>query len=170
MISPSWRGRPGGARIEAEEAKGRYDDRGRPARFAHVTDWVFDLDNTLYPHHSNLFSQIDVKMTAYVSELLHLPREEARKLQKELYLEYGTTLNGLMQRHGIDPDDFLEKVHDIDYSWLMPDPVLGAAIRQLPGRKFIFTNGNRGHAETHGAAARHPRRISTTSSTSSRPG
>ena len=52
-----------------------------------------------------------------------------------------------MNRHGIDPDDFLEKVHDIDYSWLKPDPVLGAAIGQLPGRKFIFTNGNRGHAE-----------------------
>ncbi|MBN9255984.1 MULTISPECIES: pyrimidine 5'-nucleotidase [unclassified Mesorhizobium] len=118
-----------------------------PARFAHVTDWVFDLDNTLYPHHSNLFSQIDVKMTAYVSELLSLSREDARKLQKELYLEYGTTLNGLMTRHGIDPDDFLEKVHDIDYSWLVPDPVLGAAIRQLPGRKFIFTNGDRKHAE-----------------------
>jgi putative hydrolase of the HAD superfamily len=118
-----------------------------PARFAHVTDWVFDLDNTLYPHHSNLFSQIDAKMTAYVSELLTLPREEARKLQKELYLEYGTTLNGLMTRHGIDPDDFLEKVHDIDYSWLAPDPVLGAAIHQLPGRKFIFTNGDRNHAE-----------------------
>ena len=118
-----------------------------PDRFSHVTDWVFDLDNTLYPHHSNLFSQIDVRMTAYVSELLSLPRDEARTLQKELYREYGTTLAGLMQRHGIDPDDFLQKVHDIDYSWLVPDPALGAAIRQLPGRKFIFTNGNRGHAE-----------------------
>ena len=118
-----------------------------PIRFSHVTDWVFDLDNTLYPHHSNLFSQIDVKMTAYVSQLLSLSREEASKLQKELYKQYGTTLNGLMQRHGIDPDDFLEKVHDIDYSWLVPDPVLGAAIHQLPGRKFIFTNGDPGHAE-----------------------
>jgi putative hydrolase of the HAD superfamily len=118
-----------------------------PARFAHVTDWVFDLDNTLYPHHSNLFSQIDLKMTAYIGELLTLPRDDARKLQKELYREYGTTLNGLMTRHGIDPDDFLEKVHDIDYSWLVPDPVLGTAIRQLPGRKFIFTNGDRRHAE-----------------------
>lgn len=118
-----------------------------PARFAHVTDWVFDLDNTLYPHHTNLFSQIDVKMTAYVSELLRLPRDEARALQKELYLQYGTTLKGLMERHGIDPDEFLERVHDIDYSWLVPDPVLGAAIHQLPGRKFIFTNGDRGHAE-----------------------
>lgn len=118
-----------------------------PTRFAHITDWVFDLDNTLYPHHSNLFSQIDVRMTAYVAELLTLSREDARKLQKELYLKYGTTLSGLMELHNIDPDDFLEKVHDIDYSWLVPDPVLGTAIRQLPGRKFIFTNGDRRHAE-----------------------
>ena len=118
-----------------------------PRRFAHVTEWVFDLDNTLYPHHSNLFSQIDVKMTAYVSELLQLPRDEARALQKELYKEYGTTLNGLMTRHGIDSDDFLNKVHDIDYSWVDPNPALGDAIKALPGRKFIFTNGDRGHAE-----------------------
>ncbi|MET0598492.1 MAG: pyrimidine 5'-nucleotidase [Mesorhizobium sp.] len=118
-----------------------------PKAFAHVTDWVFDLDNTLYPHHSNLFSQIDLKMTAYVAELLRLSREDARALQKQLYLEYGTTLNGLMERHKIDPDDFLNKVHDIDYSWLTPDPGLGDAIRALPGRKFIFTNGDRGHAE-----------------------
>jgi putative hydrolase of the HAD superfamily len=121
--------------------------RPDPRKFSHIRDWVFDLDNTLYPHHSNLFGQIDVKMTGYVSELLSLSREEARKLQKELYKEYGTTLNGLMVRHDIDPDDFLEKVHDIDYSWLVPDPVLGAAIHQLPGRKFILTNGDRGHAE-----------------------
>jgi putative hydrolase of the HAD superfamily len=118
-----------------------------PQRFAHVTDWVFDLDNTLYPHHSNLFAQIDVKMTAYVAELLSLSKEEARKLQKDMYLEYGTTLSGLMKLHGIDPDDFLRKVHDIDYTWLKPDPDLGRAIRALPGRKFIFTNGDRGHAE-----------------------
>lgn len=118
-----------------------------PDRFAHVTDWVFDLDNTLYPHHTNLFAQIDVKMTAYVSELLQLPREEARALQKELYRDYGTTMNGLMTLHGIDPDDFLNKVHDIDYSWVAPDPALGEAIRSLKGRKFIFTNGDRGHAE-----------------------
>jgi putative hydrolase of the HAD superfamily len=118
-----------------------------PTDFAHVREWVFDLDNTLYPHHCNLFSQIDVKMTAYVSELLQLPSDEARKVQKEFYQRYGTTLKGLMENHGVDPDDFLEKVHDIDYSWIAPDPALGEAIRKLPGRKFIFTNGDRGHAE-----------------------
>ncbi|WP_336055920.1 pyrimidine 5'-nucleotidase [Nitratireductor sp. CH_MIT9313-5] len=118
-----------------------------PQRFAHVTDWVFDLDNTLYPHHSNLFSQIDKKMTAYVAELLKMPPDEARKLQKDLYRDHGTTLNGLIERFNVDPDDFLRVVHDIDYSWLKPDPELGEAIKALPGRKFIFTNGDRGHAE-----------------------
>ena len=123
-----------------------------PADFAHVRSWVFDLDNTLYPHHSNLFSQIDVKMTSYVAQLLGLPRDAARKVQKQYYLEHGTTLKGLMLEHQVDYRDFLDKVHDIDYSWLDPDPALGAAIGALPGRKFIFTNGDRGHAER--AAAR----------------
>lgn len=122
-------------------------NRPDPARFATVTDWVFDLDNTLYPHHANLFAQIDVRMTAYVARMLDLSREDARKLQKDLYREFGTTMNGLMHRHGIDPDEFLREVHDIDYSGLEPDPALGEAITALPGRKFIFTNGDRRHAE-----------------------
>ena len=115
--------------------------------FEHVDTWVFDLDNTLYPHRSNLFSQIDVKMTSYVAQLLGLPRDEARKIQKQYYQQYGTTLKGLMLEHKVDHHDFLAKVHDIDYSWLDPHPALGEAIQALPGRKFIFTNGDRGHAE-----------------------
>ena len=116
-------------------------------KFAGVNTWVFDLDNTLYPHRSNLFAQIDGKMTAYVAELLQMDPGEARTLQKELYREYGTTLAGLMARHRIDPDDFLAKVHDIDYAPIEENPGLGEAIKALPGRKFIFTNGDRGHAE-----------------------
>lgn len=118
-----------------------------PADFADIRDWVFDLDNTLYPHHVNLFAQIDVNMTAFVQELLQLEREEARALQKRYYHEHGTTLQGLMLNHGIQPDAFLERAHAIDYSVLMPDPQLGEAIKALPGRKFIFTNGSVPHAE-----------------------
>lgn len=117
------------------------------AEFAHVTDWVFDLDNTLYPHHVNLFSQIDRNMTAYVAELLSLEPTEAKKLQKEYYRDHGTTLQGLMLHHGIDPNDFLERAHAIDYSVVPADPALGEAIKALPGRKFIFTNGSVAHAE-----------------------
>ncbi|PTM97436.1 pyrimidine 5'-nucleotidase [Mycoplana dimorpha] len=115
--------------------------------FAHVTDWVFDLDNTLYPHHVDLFAQVDRNMTGYVSALLGLSREEARAIQKRYYQEHGTTLQGLMLHHGVDPEDFLEKAHAIDYEVLSPDPELGEAIKKLPGRKFIFTNGSVKHAE-----------------------
>ena len=119
----------------------------RPEDFAHIRDWVFDLDNTLYPRHTDLFSQIDKKMTSFVGDFLKLPPEEARVVQKDFYRRYGTTLRGLMQEHDVDPDAFLQFVHDIDYSWLEPDPALGEEIAALPGRRFIFTNGDRGHAE-----------------------
>jgi putative hydrolase of the HAD superfamily len=140
----------GTRRLESAAERGhkeRMTNLPDASRFAHVTEWVFDLDNTLYPHHTNLFSQIDTRMTSYVSQLLQLSREEARAVQKQLFREYGTTMRGLMELHNIDPDDFLQQAHDIDYSWLAPDPELGEAIRALPGRKFIFTNGSRSHAE-----------------------
>lgn len=117
------------------------------ADFAHVTDWVFDLDNTLYPHHVNLFSQIDRNMTAYVAALLKMDPVAARTLQKDYYRDHGTTLQGLMIHHGIDPNEFLEKAHAIDYTVVPADPALGDAIKALPGRKFIFTNGSVPHAE-----------------------
>jgi putative hydrolase of the HAD superfamily len=118
-----------------------------PADFADVKEWVFDLDNTLYPHHVDLFSQIDKNMTSYVAALLKTDRDSARKLQKQYYREHGTTLQGLMIHHNIDPDDFLEKAHAIDYTTLTPQPELAAAIKALPGRKFIFTNGSVKHAQ-----------------------
>jgi pyrimidine 5''-nucleotidase len=114
--------------------------------FGHVVDWVFDLDNTLYPRHCNLFAQIDLNMTRYVMELTALSFEDARVLQKAYYRDYGTTLNGLMTCHDIDPDHFLTTVHAIDYSSVDPHPELIAAIAALPGRKFIMTNGDLGHA------------------------
>lgn len=122
------------------------------ADFAHVTEWVFDLDNTLYPHHINLFAQIDRNMTGFVAELLQLEPDEARKLQKRYYHEHGTTLAGLMLHHGVKPDAFLERAHAIDYSALLPHPELGEVIKALPGRKFIFTNGTVKHAEAAAGA------------------
>ena len=124
----------------------------QPVDFSDIRDWVFDLDNTLYPHHIDLFSQIDKNMTAYVSTLLQMERDEARKLQKQYYLDHGTTLQGLMIHHGVDPNDFLEKAHAIDYSSLTPHPDLADAIKALPGRKFIFTNGSVPHAQAAAGA------------------
>jgi putative hydrolase of the HAD superfamily len=116
-------------------------------KFTSVDAWVFDLDNTLYPRHINLFSQVDRRIRDYVGRLLELTPDEAQRIQKDYYQRYGTTLRGLMEEHGIAPDDFLEYVHNIDHSPVQPDPRLGAAIEQLPGRKFILTNGSRAHAE-----------------------
>lgn len=112
----------------------------------HVTDWVFDLDNTLYPRECNLFAQIDLLISDYMVSVTQLPYDQARSLQKSYYRDYGTTLNGLMQRHSVDPDHFLRTVHAIDYSPVSAHPDLLAAIRALPGRKFILTNGDVGHA------------------------
>jgi putative hydrolase of the HAD superfamily len=122
------------------------DDLVVSRSLSHVTEWVFDLDNTLYPRHCNLFAQIDLRMTHFVMELTRLDFAAARDLQKTLYRDHGTTLNGLMTLHKIDPDHFLETVHAIDYSTVDPHPELVAAIADLPGRKFILTNGDLGHA------------------------
>jgi putative hydrolase of the HAD superfamily len=118
-----------------------------PRGFDHVGTWVFDLDNTLYPHHLNLWQQVDERIRLYIERLLDLPKEDAFRLQKDYYRRYGTTLRGLMTEHGLQPDDFLDFVHEIDHSPLEPNPQLGAAIEKLPGRKLILTNGTRKHAE-----------------------
>ncbi len=114
----------------------------------HVTDWVFDLDNTLYPRECNLFAQIDVRITQYVMDVTRLDFDTARTLQKQYYRDFGTTLNGLMHQHKIDPDHFLNTVHAIDYSPVDAHPGLIEAIRNLPGRKFILTNGDTTHARS----------------------
>ncbi len=112
-----------------------------------IETWVFDLDNTLYPHHLNLWQQVDERIRDYIVGLLRISRDEAFLLQKDYYRRYGTTLRGLMEEHGLEPDQYLEIVHQIDHSALTPNPALGAAIAKLPGRKLILTNGTRQHAE-----------------------
>lgn len=115
--------------------------------FSKIDTWVFDLDNTLYPRDCDLFSQIDVLMTDNVVSLTGLDRIEARKLQKDLYRDYGTTLKGLMETHQINPHDFLSAVHNIDYSPLPKKPELEEMLKSLPGRKIIYTNGSVSHAQ-----------------------
>jgi len=109
--------------------------------------WVFDLDNTLYPATIDLFGQIDVKMRDYIAEFLEVDKDQAYRLQKEYFHDYGTSLRGLMRRHGMDPGPFLDHVHDIDINVLSASPALAAALDRLPGRKLVFTNASVGHAE-----------------------
>lgn len=116
------------------------------ADLAHVRNWIFDLDNTLYPASADLFGLIDARMTDFVQRLLGLDWESARKLQKDYFHDHGTTLSGLMADHGVDPHAFLDYVHDIEMDVLEEDRRLIAALARLPGRKLIFTNGDAPYA------------------------
>ncbi len=118
-----------------------------PVRLGPVETWVFDLDNTLYPPTCDLFSLIDVRMRDFVSRFLDLPPDEAYRVQKKYFREYGTTLRGMMIRHGMEPGPFLEHVHDIELDAIPPCPGLDAVLGRLPGRKVVFTNASRKHAE-----------------------
>ncbi len=115
--------------------------------FTDIDTWVFDLDNTLYPHHVNLWQQVDKRIGEFVSRWLEVSAEEARRIQKDYYRRYGTTMRGMMTEHGVHADDFLAYVHQIDHSPLQPNPAMGAAIARLPGRKLILTNGSTDHAD-----------------------
>lgn len=122
------------------------------AQLTNIDTWVFDLDNTLYPPDMALFPQVNAKMAAYVRDTLGLSQTEADALRHHYYTEHGTTLAGLMAHHDIDPDPYLVAVHDIDFTVLSPDPALAQAIKALPGRKIIYTNGTAPYAEAVTAA------------------
>lgn len=120
--------------------------RPDPQDFAHVSVWIFDLDNTLYPAEDALFPQISARMSAWLVRNLRVDAAEAARLRDHYWRRHGTTLAGLMAEHGIDPHPFLDDVHDVDLTRLRPDPVLARAIARLPGRKIIHTNADAAYA------------------------
>ena len=115
-------------------------------RFSHIRDWIFDLDNCLYPASAGLFDLIDERMAAYIQRLLDCGPEEAKRVQKAHFHEHGTTLAGLMKEHSVDPHDFLEDVHNIALDRVTCDERLGRLLPRLPGRRFVFTNGDAPYA------------------------
>jgi putative hydrolase of the HAD superfamily len=115
-------------------------------RFAHIRDWIFDLDNCLYPASTGLFALIDQRMGAYIQRLLECDPAEARRVQKHHFHTHGTTLAGLMKEHDVDPRDFLDDVHDIPLDRVQCDERLRRLLPRLPGRRFVFTNGDAPYA------------------------
>ena len=114
---------------------------------SHIETWVFDLDNTLYSADLNLFAEVDRRMGEFIVQMLDISYDQARRLQKHYYREHGTTLNGLMHTHGMEPEAFLDYVHDIDISKVKPDAELETLLDGLPGRKIVFTNSSLAHSE-----------------------
>lgn len=116
------------------------------SRFSHIRDWIFDLDNCLYPASTGLFSLIDERMGAYIQRLLGCDPQEAKRVQKAHFHAHGTTLAGLMKEHDVDPHDFLEDVHDVPLDRVQADERLARLLPRLPGRRFVFTNGDAPYA------------------------
>ena len=108
--------------------------------------WIFDLDNTLYSGKTKVFEQVDKKMSKYISEKLNISIIEAKKIQKNYFHEYNTTLNGMIKNHTIDANEFLDFVHDINIDFLKKDLKLSDELQKLVGKKIIFTNGSKKHA------------------------
>jgi len=118
------------------------------ANLSHIDTWVFDLDNTLYPRSCDLFKQVDVQISSYVAKVYGLDDlVEAKKIQKDLFRRFGTTLKGLTEDKDVDPHDFMQHAHNIDYSPVPKMPKLNEMLGQLKGRKLIFTNGDMPHVE-----------------------
>ena len=116
------------------------------AAFKDVDTWIFDLDNTLYTPEARLFEQIEVRMTEWVVDALGVDSSEANEIRKRYWSRFGTTLAGLMREHDVDPEAYLEFVHDISLDHLDPDPELASAIAALPGRAIVYTNGSEPYA------------------------
>ena len=113
---------------------------------SNIKYWLFDLDNTLYSGDTKVFDQVDKKMSKFISEKLKVSLDEAKKIQKNYFHEYNTTLNGMIKNHDIDANEFLEFVHDVNLEFLKKDEPLKKEITRLKGKKIIFTNGSRAHA------------------------
>ena len=112
-----------------------------------INYWIFDLENTLYSGQTEVFSEVDKKMSAFISKKMNVDLIKAKEIQKKYFYEYGTTLSGLMKQDSIDPHEFLEFVHDIDISWLPKDLKLKDELIKIKEKKFIFTNGSHAHVE-----------------------
>ena len=111
-----------------------------------INTWIFDLDNTLYSADSGIFQQVHTLMSKFVSAHLNIDIKKAKELQRKYYRQHGTTLRGLMDNHNVDPDHFLSEVHQLDYSIVGPNFKLNRELKKLKGRKIIYTNANRQHA------------------------
>lgn len=116
------------------------------SRFAAIDTWVFDLDDTLYAISPELGAVFDERMRSFIEREIGLSPDKATALQHDLFRRHGATARGLMIEHGIQPDAFLEYVHDVDHATITPDPILADLMGKLPGRRFVLTNSPLSHA------------------------
>ena len=111
--------------------------------------WLFDLDNTLHNATPHIFPHINRSMTAYLQEHLQLSEEAANAMRVDYWQRYGATLTGLMKHHGTDPDHFLWHTHQFPelHNMVLREPRLRNVLKQLPGKKVVFSNAPEHYAK-----------------------
>jgi putative hydrolase of the HAD superfamily len=114
--------------------------------FSGINTWIFDLDDTLYPRSSGLHEQMRQRVVRFIVGLMKIDPGAAEAVHVDYYTRYGSTLQALVQLHGVAPVALLDFVHDIDLSALTHNQELIAALKALPGRRVVFTNSSRRHA------------------------
>jgi putative hydrolase of the HAD superfamily len=108
---------------------------------------LFDLDNTLYSESCGVFDLIDQRMNKWLISNLQIPENEVNEFRNKYFVQYGTTLRGLMLHHEVNPRDFLDYVHDVPvHEFLSADQDLRHTLEQVKSRKLIFTNSDLKHA------------------------
>ena len=110
-----------------------------------IDNWIFDLDNTLYSADSGIFQQVHKLMGKFIKNYLNIETKKANEIQRKYYKKHGTTLRGMMDNHGVDPDYFLSEVHKLDYSIVGSNNKLNMELKKLNGKKIIYTNANMEH-------------------------
>jgi putative hydrolase of the HAD superfamily len=109
---------------------------------------LFDLDNTLYSASQEVLCRMDRRINRYMIDVVGIPPDEVDDLRHSYWKRYGLTMRGLMRHHGVDPEDYLSYVHDIDVGGILrPHPELNQALQSLPLRRAVFTNSSLDHSE-----------------------
>ena len=113
-----------------------------------ITTIFFDLDDTLYPASSGLWNDIKDRISQYMHERMGIPADQVQGLRQQYFERYGTTLQGLQANYPLDAQDYLNFVHGLPLKdYIRPTPGLREVLQGMPARKFIFTNGDAGHAQ-----------------------
>jgi putative hydrolase of the HAD superfamily len=102
---------------------------------------LFDLDDTLYPTSAGLMDDISQRMNEFMITRLDVPAHDVARQRKDYWERYGTTLRGLYIERHIDPQAFLNFVHDVNVAkYLGADARLDQMLAQIAQTKSVFTN------------------------------
>ncbi len=108
---------------------------------------LFDLDNTIYPESSGLMPEIGRRINRFMMDRLGIEESEVSRRRDAFLKKWGTTLNALRRHYAVDPDEYLNFVHDIPLEeFIGKNSDLERMLASMELRKILFTNADARHA------------------------